>query len=60
MATHAGYDPHRQELRVKFKNGSTHAYSNVPADKAETLLGAASFGSQFNRLIAGRHAGRKL
>lgn len=60
MATHAHYDPHRQELRVKFTNGSTFRYDGVPADKGETLMGAASFGGQFNRLIAGRHPGVKL
>ena len=60
MATHAGYDAGAQALTVKFKNGDTWRYDGVPADKAESLMGAASFGSQFNDLIAGRHKGRKV
>jgi hypothetical protein len=60
MASHAHYDPQAQTLHVRFKNGDTWRYQDVPVDKAETLLGAASFGSSFNKLIAGRHGGTKL
>lgn len=60
MASHAHYDGVRQELHVKFKNGDTFSYDGVPNDKGETLMGAASFGAAFNKLIAGRHVGRKV
>lgn len=60
MASHAHYDGVRQELHVKFKNGDVFAYDGVPNDKGESLMGAQSFGAQFNRLIAGRHTGRRV
>lgn len=60
MASHAHYDAVRQELHVKFANGDVFAYDGVPADKGETIMGAQSFGSSFNKLIAGRHVGRKV
>lgn len=59
MASHAHYDSVRQELHVKFHNGDTFAY-DVPADKGEVLMGARSFGEAFNKLVAGRHPGRKV
>lgn len=60
MATHAHYDGVRQELHVRFTNGDTFRYDGVPMDKGTTLMGAQSFGSQFNKLIAGRHGGVKV
>jgi hypothetical protein len=60
MATHAHYDPQSQALRVKFSNGSVFRYDNVPHNIGETVMGAASFGTSFNRHVAGKYSGAKL
>lgn len=60
MASHAAYDPARQALTVKFHNGSTFRYDGVPHNIGEVLMGAQSFGSQFNRHVAGKIRGVKL
>ena len=60
MADGVHYDPHAQALHVRFTGGKVYRYDDVPADKGETLLGAASFGQSFNRLIAGRHPGKQV
>ena len=60
MASHAHYDPDAQALHVKFSNGSTFRYDAVPHNIGETVMGAASFGSSFNRHVAGKYHGTKL
>lgn len=61
MASHAGYDPNLRELHVRFKNGNTFAYEGVGADKAHTVLNAASFGTALNKHVLGnKHKARKL
>lgn len=60
MASHAHYDPHTQALRVKFSNGSTFRYDSVPHNIGETVMGAASFGTSFNRHVAGKYHGEKI
>lgn len=58
MATHAGYDPQANALFVKYNNGKTFCYADVGADKAHTVLNAASFGSALNRHVLNKHEGR--
>ncbi len=60
MATHADYDMKTGALTVKFKNGSTHLYRDVPAHVGESLMGAQSFGSSFNKNVAGHYIGEKI
>ena len=60
VATHAHYDGQTQALHVKFLNGKTFRYDGVPADKGETVLGAASFGQSLNRHILGKHPGKQV
>ena len=60
MASHAHYDPERQELHVKMKNGTVYRYDGVPVDKGHTVMGAASFGKSLNDHILGNHPSTKL
>lgn len=60
VATHAAYDPQRQELHVLFKNGNQFKYEGVPANKGETVMGARSFGESLNRHILGKHTAVKV
>jgi hypothetical protein len=60
MASHAHYDPTAQSLHVKFSNGSTFRYNGVPHNIGETVMGAASFGSSFNRHVASKYPGAKV
>jgi len=60
MATGAHYDPHTQFLHVKFSNGTTFRYGRVPVNVGETVMGAQSFGSSFNRHVAGKYSRTKI
>lgn len=60
MAQGYHYDPNTRDLHVRFKNGDMWRYKDVGADKAETLAGAASFGSSLNRLVLGKHEGERF
>lgn len=60
MASHATYDPLKQALHVQFHNGQVFRYDGVAPNIGETLMGAQSFGSQFNRHVAGKIKGSKL
>lgn len=60
MATHAGYDQNTNALYVTFKNGKTFRYPDVGADKAHTVLNAASFGASLNKHVLGKHEGRAI
>lgn len=60
VATHAGYDPVNQRLHVLYMTGKHFAYEGVPIDKAETVMGAHSFGSALNRHILGKHDGKRV
>ena len=48
------YDPLLAKLTVKFKNGSTYHYYDVPPEVAEQLKSADSPGHFFARNIKGR------
>ena len=60
MAKAVHYDPLAKALHVKFHNGQVFRYDGVAANIGETLMGAQSFGSQFNRHVAGKIKGSKL
>lgn len=60
MASHADYDPEKKALFVRFHNGDTFRYDGVPVNIGETLKGASSFGTQFQRHVAGKYGGTKL
>jgi len=48
------YDESREILQVEFVSRAIYHYYSVPAAVHEALLGAASKGSCFNRVIRGR------
>lgn len=54
------YDPSTRQMTVQFKNGAVHVYDDVPADKYETFVGAASPGRYFNDRIKGLFESRKV
>jgi hypothetical protein len=49
-----GYDEAQNLLELEFRSGAIYQYFEVPVDVHEQLLGAASGGSYFNRIIRGR------
>lgn len=48
------YDDSREILQLEFLSRAIYRYYGVPAAVHEALLGAASKGSCFNRVIRGR------
>jgi hypothetical protein len=56
----AGYDEHRCELQLDFRDGARYQYSAVPPHLFHDLLAAPSKGSFFNRHIRGRFHHVKL
>jgi KTSC domain len=48
------YDDAREILQLEFRSRAIYHYYGVPAAVYEALLGAASKGSYFNRVIRGR------
>ena len=48
------YDDGRRVLQLEFRSRAIYHYYGVPAAVYEALLGAASKGSYFNRVIRGR------
>lgn len=60
MAKAVQYDPASGQLHVKFHNGQVFRYDGVAPNIGETLMGAQSFGSSFNRHVAGKIKGSKL
>lgn len=54
------HDPDTRALTVKFNNGTTWLYENVPHEKVEAFSGAASPGRFFSSRIRDQYAGRKL
>ncbi len=49
-----------RELQVRFINGSTYSYSDVPQEIYEELINAPSKGSYLNRMIKGIYSYQKL
>lgn len=58
--TGATYDPDTQELAVKFKGGSTYAYSGVPQSTVAEFSSAPSAGKYLDSMIKGIYPYRKV
>jgi hypothetical protein len=54
-----GYDVLNRELHVDFHGTGSYIYSNVPIQKASSLLNADSHGKHLNQIIKGQHPHRK-
>ncbi len=55
-----GYDIGVQTLYVRFNNGFTYQYGNVPPQVYSTLMNSESIGAYFNRNIRGRYPYRRI
>lgn len=55
-----GYDAESRTLRVKFLNGDTWDYADVPPDAHKRLMNAPSIGSVIHRHIKQNFAGKKV
>lgn len=55
-----GYDAESMVLYVKFKNGSVHAYEQVPAFEYLGLRAAPSVGKRFAANIKGKFQSRPV
>lgn len=53
------YDQETRTMHVKYKNGATYAYDDVPLEKYAAFTGAESPGRYFNANIRGQ-GGRKV
>lgn len=49
-----------RELTIEFVSGRRYIYSDMPPDEVESMRGASSKGSYFNRKIRDRYAFREL
>lgn len=54
------YDPATNRLTVRFNNGKTWIYDDVPHEKAVTFAGALSPGRYFSDKIKGLYHGREI
>ena len=50
-----GYNENNQEVYIRFNNGTTYKYSNVPIQEFEGLKNAPSIGSYLHRNIKGSY-----
>jgi predicted DCC family thiol-disulfide oxidoreductase YuxK len=55
-----GFDPDRSELHVRFRNGGTYVYSDVPERVFRELLEAGSKGGFLANVIKPGYDGREL
>jgi hypothetical protein len=55
-----GYNESTESLFVKFLNGSTYEYKNVPKMEYEQLLASPSVGSYMNRNIKGAYTYERI
>jgi len=53
------YDADNSVLHVRFKNGNSYAYDNVPPETVEGFYHASSPGSYLRENIIGTHAHRR-
>lgn len=60
MFSHHHYDPDSRVMTLRFKNGLLYEHPDVPAEKNEAFLGAASKGRYYNQRIKSNHTGRKV
>lgn len=55
-----GYDADSQTLAVKFKNGGTYHYAEVPKEKYEEMIAARSVGGYLHANVKGVHKHTKM
>jgi len=55
-----GYDAPTKTLAVRFANGGTYHYEDVPPEKHAALLKAKSIGGYFHRSIRAAHPVRSV
>lgn len=55
-----GHDPSNNQLQVKFKDGSTFIYDDVPAKVHADMLKSDSIGSFFHTKVKANFTGTKL
>jgi len=55
-----GYDPASRKMHIRFKNGGTYCYHDVPQDKHAALIAAPSVGSFVHQNIRGIHKHSKV
>lgn len=54
------YDTSQEQLFVRFKNGKTYSYDNVPPDEAEALYHASSPGAYLRENIIGTYNAQRM
>lgn len=50
-----GYDDVAQELHVEYKNGRRSIYSEVPPDKARSVMNSHSIGQSIHKIVKNNH-----
>ena len=55
-----GYDPKLQDLWIKFHDGGTYVFENVPPAEYRALVNASSVGGYFHRSIQHSYSWRKV
>jgi hypothetical protein len=55
-----GYDPQTRTLKLRFANGGTYEYDDVPPQRYEALMSSASKGRHFREHILNRHPARRV
>lgn len=58
MASEIGYDPDTKEMIVRWNNGKTSAYKDVPEDVAQECANAPSVGQYLNSEIKPNYSHR--
>ena len=54
------YDPATRELHVRFKNGGTYSYEDVPAEKHAALMAAPSVGGYLHAHVRQAHKAKRV
>jgi len=49
-----GHDPETETLHIRFKDGSLHEYTGVPAEAHEELMASDSKGKYVHEILKGR------
>lgn len=60
MISSVGYDASESELYVRFQNGVTWSYSDVPESVYDGLTGGGSAGAYFNNNVKNSFDGREV
>ena len=60
MIRSAGYDASNKKLNVKFNDGHTYVFSDVPESVYQDLLKSESAGGYFNASVRGKYSHEKV